>query len=1065
MNDTAGARSTSAPDHLRTALNLALADQARSWQQGAPTSVEHYLEREPALRSDPEAVLDLIYKEVLLRTERGEKPQLGEYARRFPELAGALGPIFEVHAALESGADLDATCSLTESPDCPTSGGPTTGGPSAPPPALPGYELLQRLGHGGMGVVYKARQKNLDRIVALKMILAGAHASTEELARFRHEAEAVARLKHPSIVQIHEVGAHEGQPFLCLEFVEEGGLDKKLGRKPQPPKEAAALVEQLARVVHYAHSQGVVHRDLKPANILLTAGGTPKITDFGLARLGAGSGQTQSGEVLGTPSYMAPEQAAGRVSAIGPLTDVYALGAILYELLTGRPPFLADNPIATVRQVLEEEPVPPTRLQSSVPRDLETVCLKCLQKSPNKRYASAEAVADDLHRFLNGFPIMARPTPAWERTLKWARRRPALALLVGVSIAAVVAVVVYNVRLQAALREANEQRLITQAINDFLLFDLLRQADARAQADRNFAPNPNLHVRDLLDRAAATIEIRLRDRPLVESGVRLSIGDAYRSIGEIAKALEQIERAVALYREHRGPEHPDTLVATNNLATTYAAAGKHEQALRLQLENVEKLKRTLGLDDSRTLIGMANLASTYAGAGRRDRAVPLLEETLKIRQTKFGSDHPDTLTSMNNLALAYAESGEVKRAVELFEATVEKRKAKLGAGHPDTLTSMHNLAFAYSNVDRRDKAIPIYKEILEKRKTALGPEHPDTLGTMNNLATTYQNAQQLDEALPLFEETLRKLQARFGADHPRVLISAANLASAYHEAGRSDRAALERAIELYEQTLEKQRKIGGARPDAITTMNNLASAYRDAGKLDRAIPLLQEAWEKFKVQSGPNHPDTIKCLNNLALVTLRGGKIEQAILLMREAMDKIETRLGPDHADTRTVKYNLAQAYFQVRRPADAEPLLADHVQRSRPKLPPDSFTLAFPLNLLGDCRVQLRQHAEALDPLREALSLYEKHAPQDVLRYDTQSLLGAALAGQKNFAAAEPHLLESYHALAGLDPELRASRRALVTAALERIVHFYEASGQQDKAGPWRKKLIERRQQPKSAP
>jgi WD40 repeat protein/Flp pilus assembly protein TadD/tRNA A-37 threonylcarbamoyl transferase component Bud32 len=457
MSDMTRSEPAARPDKLQHILEQLLADQARCWRVGTPVSVEQFLEREPTLRTDPEAILDLIYKEVLLRTERGEQPQLEEYERRFPSLAGVLRPIFEVHRALESDTESGAPASASEQTL------PSQAGDAAlVAPEPPGYELLERLGQGGMGIVYKARQKSLGRTVALKMVLAGAHASPREHARFVREAEVVARLPHPNIVHIHEVGEHEGRPFLSLEFVEGGSLDKKLGGTPQPAVEAARLVETLARAVHHAHLQGVVHRDLKPANVLLTAGGIPKIADFGLARLAAGSGQTQSGDILGTPSYMAPEQAAGRNSAVGPATDVYALGATLYELLTGRPPFRADNAVETLRQVLEQEPVAPTRLQPRVPRDLETICLKCLHKVPARRYESAVALADDLRRFLDGQPILARQTSVCERGLKWVRRKPALAALCAVTAAAAIAVVLYNVWLQAALTDANSQRNAAQ---------------------------------------------------------------------------------------------------------------------------------------------------------------------------------------------------------------------------------------------------------------------------------------------------------------------------------------------------------------------------------------------------------------------------------------------------------------------------------------------------------------------------------------------------------------------------------------------------------------------------
>ena len=266
-----------------------------------------------------------------------------------------------------------------------------------------------------MGVVYKARQTKLDRVVALKMILSGGYAGEADLARFRTEAEAIARLQHPNIVQIYEVGEQNGLPFFSLEFCGGGSLEKELDGTPLPPKKAAALVETLARAMQAAHEQGVVHRDLKPANVLLAKDGTPKITDFGLAKKLDEVGQTASGAVMGTPSYMAPEQASGKSQEIGARTDVYALGAILYECLTGRPPFKAATPLDTIMQVVSDEPVPPRQLQSRTPRDLETICLKCLQKEPRKRYASAKALANDLHRYQAGEPIKARPVGRVER--------------------------------------------------------------------------------------------------------------------------------------------------------------------------------------------------------------------------------------------------------------------------------------------------------------------------------------------------------------------------------------------------------------------------------------------------------------------------------------------------------------------------------------------------------------------------------------------------------------------------------------------------------------------------
>jgi serine/threonine protein kinase len=287
---------------------------------------------------------------------------------------------------------------------------------------LRGYEILEELGRGGMGVVYKARQINLKRVVALKMILAGAHASPQDLARFRREAEAVAQPQHPNIVQIHEVGEQDGCPYFSLEFVDGGSLAQRLQEKPQPPYWAAQLVETLARAVHAAHKHGIVHRDIKPANVLLTGDGVAKIADFGLAkRLEGESAHTRTGCIMGTPGYMAPEQAEAR-KATTPAVDAYALGAILYECLTGRPPFRGPTPLETVMQVVTDEPAPVRKLQPKCPRDLETICMKCLEKNPGSRYSSAEALADDLRRFQSGEPVLARRVGRIRRGWRRCRR-------------------------------------------------------------------------------------------------------------------------------------------------------------------------------------------------------------------------------------------------------------------------------------------------------------------------------------------------------------------------------------------------------------------------------------------------------------------------------------------------------------------------------------------------------------------------------------------------------------------------------------------------------------------
>jgi tetratricopeptide (TPR) repeat protein len=481
-------------------VELVHADLEYRLKAGKRAHVEHYLGRYPRLAHDARVVLGLIGAEWEQRRRRGEATALEEYLGRFPQYGAELRMASRNWNGLPDQPCLPPTVNSRPTKDTPpappgvdsaqrkTLSWPTapaqvagrnpftthperTASPAACAPlrggeTVSGYEILEEIGRGGMGVVYKARHRALKRLVALKMILAGPYAGAGLLARFHAEAQAAARLQHPNLVQIYEVGEQDGRPYLVLEFVAGSSLDKKLNGTPMPVQQAAQLVETLARAIDAAHQAGIIHRDLKPANVLLAADGTPKITDFGLAkRMDKAAGDTLSGAVIGTPSYMAPEQASGQSKHIGPAADVYALGAMLYELLTGRPPFRAASPLDTLAQVRNDEPVSPRQLQSKTPRDLETICLKCLQKETQRRYASASGLADDLARFLRGESIRARPIPAWERGLNWARRRPAAAALWAVTVLAVVGALVaawFHVQTQNQLLKREFEQLTVE---------------------------------------------------------------------------------------------------------------------------------------------------------------------------------------------------------------------------------------------------------------------------------------------------------------------------------------------------------------------------------------------------------------------------------------------------------------------------------------------------------------------------------------------------------------------------------------------------------------------------
>jgi WD40 repeat protein len=476
------------PFEVAAALRV---DQRERWRLGEGVPAEAYLQRHPSVADDAEASLDLIFNEFLVRGRCGDSPTLDEFLARFPEHAEMLRAQIELHRAVigsRAGAEGNLLLPLT-TPEV------RDDSASRAQPVVPGYEVLGEVGRGGMGVIYKARQQSLNRLVALKMISAGVHAGSAERARLSTEAEAAARLRHPNVVQIYEVGSAAGLPYLALEWMDGGSLAQVLGGRPLAPRAAAELVGLLARAVQAAHEQGVVHRDLKPANILFTGSGVPKVADFGLAKdIGAGVGQTASATVLGTPSYMAPEQAAGQAKHAGPACDIYALGAILYECLTGSPPFRGATPLETLDLVRSREPELPSRLRPGLPRDLVTVCLKAMAREPARRYPSAAAFADDLERFLADRPVTARPVRRWEQGWRWCRRNPALAGALGLALLLLVAVA--GVSSLAAWR-LNKAQAETSA----QLWESLReQAHARSLSR---LPGRREESLDALSRAAA----------------------------------------------------------------------------------------------------------------------------------------------------------------------------------------------------------------------------------------------------------------------------------------------------------------------------------------------------------------------------------------------------------------------------------------------------------------------------------------------------------------------------------------------------------------------------------
>ncbi len=868
------------------------------------------------------------------------------------------------------------------------------------------YELLDKLGEGGMGVVYRARQRSADRIVALKVIRPECLASlspdsrAETLQRFINEAQAAARLDHEHIVTVYDVGEADGQPFYSMRFVEGRSLGHILRDGPLENRRAAAFLEPVARAVHYAHQRGILHRDLKPVNVMVDAAAHPFVADFGLAKLTeSSSDMTRTGQVMGTPAYMSPEQAQD-ASRCTPLSDVYSLGATLYDLLTGRPPFRAATVVETLKQVIDQEPVAPRQLNPAIDRDLETITLKCLSKEPGRRYGSAGELADDLRQYLHGEPIHARPVGRPERLVRWVKRKPAVASLAGSVALLLVALLAGSVFFalyqraaagqlfakntdldranldltqsnadlkksndaeRAAKDEAKEQAAIALAVNEFFQNDVIRQADSRKQAERKTEVNPILTLREALDRAAERIGDRFQGQELTEAAIRQAIGDAYLGVSEADKGIPHLERSVALRQTNLGPEHPDTLASMNNLAVCYQDAGKLDQAL------------------------------------------PLLEETLKLTKAKLGPHHPDTFGSMNNLAQGYKSAGKLDQALPLMEETLMLSKATLGPDHPNTLKSMSNLAGGYFAVGKLDQALPLLEETLTRRKAKLGPHHPDTLQSINNLAGGYRAAGKLNLALPLIEETLTLRKAKLGPDHSDTLNSMTNLAALFWSMNQ-----LDRSIPLFEEVLAVQkRKLGDEHPTTLLTVANLGVNYRDAGRLDEAIPLLEQAYRK-----------------------------------------------GRKHAVRAEFANDLVSAYVQAGKTDEATTIINDQLASARERLKPDSPELGGVLAMSGKHLLDLKSYRDAEPLLRECLAVREKLAPDAWNTFNAQSLLGAALVGQGQHAGAEPLLLSGHAGLEKTEPSIPPQAKYNLRDALQRLVQLYTAWDKPAEAAKWRAEL-----------
>jgi tetratricopeptide (TPR) repeat protein/tRNA A-37 threonylcarbamoyl transferase component Bud32 len=884
---------------------------------------------------------------------------------------------------------------------------PTEAGqPAAAPPqaeTIPGYEILGELGRGGMGVVYKARQKSLNRIVALKMILAGIHASPTATVRFLQEAETIARLKHPNIVHIHEFGKHDGKPYFSLEFVDGGSLAAKLRGHPLPPGQAAETVQTLARAVQVAHDQRIWHRDLKPGNILLTADGVPKIADFGLAKHGDVD-MTATGEVLGTPSYMAPEQARGR--GVGPAVDIYALGAILYELLSGRPPFRADTPVDTVRQVVAEEPVPPSRLNPKVPRVLEIVCLKCLEKEPGRRYASAEALAEDLRRFRAGEPIAARPAGPLERGWRWCRRNPVVAslsaLLVLVLVAGLASVTHLWIR-----AETQRSRAVDAGQRAELLAEKARRQQALAEAQKTRAENQSklaraeadkankiaqvltelfeasdplgLHgipllrpkvgdtftARQLLDQGAQRI-VKLNDEPEVQAKLMDAIGNVYCTLGETEEARPLLERALALRRQVLPRDHPDLAATMHNLGWLHHQRGDYTLARQLYEDALAIRRKHAAAQPLAVGVTLFNLAWLLADMEELVKSEELFKEVLELRRKHLGDSHRDVAVARMGLAAVYLQERNFVAALAPYlRARATMLKVEGGKGLvesiglfqrgllADRLGSFMGAAFGLVGSQAEND---LKRSLLLARKM-LGDQHAYVALVLHELAQIQAQEGKLVEAEQSFRDCLR-IARRYGLEHPKATILLRSFCSFLKDHGKKDE-----ARRLLQEALQQRRKLRGPThhlvADVLLLSAELATAPAERAKL------LREAAAIYRGSPDASRRGRARCLNFLAL-TLPPSASAEAERLIREALAVVPRQLAPDQSFVALLQCNLAMFQMHQKKYSGLEAVLQQSLATFRKGGPDDRPNVAYAWRCLGRLYLGTGQTAKAADAALE---------------------------------------------------------------------------------------------------
>jgi serine/threonine protein kinase len=907
---------------------------------------------------------------------------------------GLLGAHVEGDGFLESPA---AAPTVTVTPDGHI-------GPEEPGTTIGPYKLMEQIGEGGMGVVYVAEQHQpVRRKVALKIIKPGMD-TKQVIARFEAERQALAMMDHPSIARVLDGGATaSGRPFFVMELVRGIPITDYCDREQLSIPERLDLFVLVCRAVQHAHQKGVIHRDLKPSNILVTVidAAVPKVIDFGVAKA-TGASLTERTlytalhQFVGTPLYMSPEQADLSGMDVDTRSDIYSLGVLLYELLTGTTPF--DQ--ATFRQAAfdelrrlireQEPPKPSTRLSSlgatratvsanrkadarhpdrAVRGELDWIVMKALEKDWRRRYETATDFAADIMRYLTDQPVEACPPSAWYRLRKFVQRNKG-PVAAGLALAAllVLGTVGTSVGLVWAMRaeaKAKEEAAIAKAVNDFLREDLLAQASPEKH------PNRDLKLRTVLDLAAGRIAGRLAQQPLVEAAIRQTIGDTYRALGLPREARSHLERARDLRLRVLGEEQPETLEATTSLAATLSSDAQSDKAEPLLVRVIEVGQRDLGKEHLQVLRATNELGGLYQGRGQLVKAEPLLVKSLEGCRRVLGEGHPQTLSAMHNLAALYRSQGKLPEARSLVVRMLELNRRDHGEEYPDTLEAMHDLALLYKREKKLEEAESLLVKVVEIRRRVQGEAHPDTLGAIRTLATLYQDQGKFAQAEQLWLKALEISRRDLGEDHLETLGAMDFLAVMYRAQGKPSEAEA-----LFIKALEGYRRVQGEEhSDTLNTMNCLACLYHDQGKLSQAEPLFVKAMETSRRVRGEEHPGTLRFMINLARLYQDQGKFAQAESLWVKVLEIRRRVLGEEHPDTLLIMHALAGLYWDMGKLTKAEPLYVKNVEIGR--------------RVLGESHPDMLIAARNLAYFYSANMKFERSIPlfEDVLKWTRDKL------------------------------------------------------------------------------